>query len=311
MAKVGIIGTGLVGATFGYALTGSGVATEVVLIDVNRQRAEGEAMDLNHSVAFSQPMDFVAGDYPDLAGASVIVIAAGANQKPGQTRLDLVQTNVNIFRSIVPQVVKYAPDAIIVVVANPVDVLTYATIHLSGLPRGRVFGSGTTLDSGRLRYLLGDYYSIDPRSVHAYIIGEHGDSELPVWSSARVAGMPLPDFARAIGREHRQEDLDHIFDQVRTAADEIIRRKGATYYAIGSGLLRIVESLLRDQNTVLPVSTLLDGYQGVRDVCLSVPSIIGGAGVKHALPIALNDSEVAAFRHSAQLLKDIIAQAGI
>jgi L-lactate dehydrogenase len=311
MGKIGIIGSGLVGATFGYALTGSGVATEVVLIDVNRRRAEGEAMDLNHSVAFAQPMDFSAGDYPDLEGASVVVITAGANQKPGQTRLDLAQTNVNIFRNIVPQVVKYAPAAIIVVVANPVDVLTYATIRMSGLPPNRVFGSGTTLDTGRLRYLLGDYYGIDPRSVHAYIIGEHGDSELPVWSSARVAGMPLVDFERAIGREHRQANLDHIFDQVRTAADEIIQRKGATYYAIGSGLLRIVESVMRDQNTVLPVSALLDGYQDVHDVCLSIPSIIGSNGVKHALPIALNDREAAAFRHSAQVLREIIAQAGI
>lgn len=311
MAKVGIIGTGYVGATFGYALTMSGVATEVVLIDVNHQRAEGEAMDLNHSVAFSQPMDFIAGDYPDLKGAQVIVIAAGANQKPGQTRLDLVNTNVSIFRSIVPEVVKYAPDAIILVVANPVDVLTYATLKLSGLPANQVFGSGTTLDTGRLRYLLGDYYQIDPRSVHAYIIGEHGDSELPVWSSARIAGMPLADFEQAIGRTHSQANLDRIFEQVRTAAYEIIQRKGATYYAIGSGLLRIVESIIRDQNTVLPISALLDGYEDVRDICLSVPSIVGAQGIKHALPIALSASEAAAFRHSAAVLKDIIAQAGI
>lgn len=311
MAKVGIIGTGFVGATFGYALTGSGVATEVVLIDVNKRRAEGEAMDLNHSVAFGQPMQFVAGDYPDLVGASVIVIAAGANQKPGQTRLDLVNTNVAIFRNIVPQVVQHAPDAIIVVVANPVDVLTYATIKIAALPAGRVFGSGTVLDSGRLRTLLGEHFDIDPRSVHAYIIGEHGDSELPVWSSARIAGMPLADFSVAIGKDCLQTDLDSIFDQVRTAAYEIIQRKAATYYAIGSGLLRIVESILRNQNTVLPVSVPLDGYLGIRNVCLSLPSIIGGYGVKHILPITLDEQEAAAFRHSAQVLQDIIKQARI
>ncbi len=274
MPKVGIVGAGFVGATFGYALAASGVATEVVLIDVNKQRAEGEAMDLNHSVAFGPPMDFVAGDYPDLRGAQMVVITAGANQKPGQTRLDLVQTNVAIFRSIVPEVVKYAPDAVIVVVANPVDILTYATLRISGLPTHQVFGSGTVLDTGRLRYLLGEYYQIDPRSVHAYIIGEHGDSELPVWSSARIAGMSLAEFSAAMGKPHRQADLDGIFAQVRTAAYEIIQRKGATYYAIGSGLLRITESILRGQNTVLPVSGLLNGWAYLATMIIAPPSLL-------------------------------------
>jgi len=306
--RVAIVGTGNVGATTAYALLLSGHASEIVLIDANRTRAEGEAMDLNHSVPFVYPTRVWAGDYPDCAGAAVTVIAAGAAQKPGETRLQLVQKNAAIFKQIVPLVARHNPDGIILVTTNPVDVLTYVAWKVSGLPAGRVFGSGTILDTARFRYLLSQHYGVDPRSVHAYIIGEHGDSEVPVWSLANIAGMRLPDFCAAHGLGCDDAVLEEIFAGTRDAAYQIIERKGATYYAVATGLMRIVEAILRDQNTVLSVSSLIHDYYGIDDVCLSVPAVIDRGGVEKVLHLALDDREVAGLQQSARVLKETIAQ---
>ncbi len=304
--RVAIVGAGNVGATFAYALLLSGRAAEIVLIDANRTRAEGEAMDLNHSVPFTYPTRVWAGDYPDCAGAAITVITAGAAQKPGEARLQLVQKNAAIFGQIVPQVARHNPEGIILVTTNPVDVLTYVALKLSGLPAGHVFGSGTILDTARFRYLLSPHYGVDPRSVHAYIVGEHGDSEVPVWSLANIAGMRLPDFCAAHGLGCDDAELAEIFTRTRDAAYQIIERKGATYYAVATGLMRIVEAILRDQSTVLSVSSLIDGYYDVHDVCLSVPAVVDRGGIEKVLHLTLDEREVAGLQHSAQLLRGTI-----
>lgn len=306
--RVAIVGAGNVGASFAYALLLSGLATEIVLIDVNRAKAEGEAMDLNHAVPFAHPTRIWAGEYADCAGAAVTVVTAGAAQKPGETRLDLVKKNAAVFRQIVPEVARYNPDGLLIVATNPVDVLTYAAWKFSGLPAQRVIGSGTILDTARFRYLLSQHFGVDPRSVHAYIIGEHGDSEVPVWSLANIAGMRLPDFCAAQGVAHDQAAMDEIFQQTRDAAYHIIERKGATYYAIGAGLVRLVEAILRDQSTVLSVSSLTQDYYGLSDVCLSLPTVVDRGGVEQVLRLALSQDEIEGLRRSAEVLKAIIAQ---
>lgn len=306
-ARVAVVGTGNVGASFAYALLLSGLAAEIVLIDANQARAEGEAMDLNHTVPFAHPTQVWAGDYADCAGAAVTVIAAGANQAPGETRLDLVKKNAAIFGQIVPRVARHNPDGIILVATNPVDVLTYATWRLSGLPPARAIGSGTILDTARFRYLLSRHFQVDARSVHAYIIGEHGDSEVPVWSLANIAGMRLRAFCDAQGLPYEQAAMDDLFVQTRDAAYQIIQRKGATYYAVAAGLMRIVEAILRDQNTVLSVSSLIDGPYGLEDVCLSLPAIVSRAGVERVLQLPLDDAELAGLRRSAGILRQAIA----
>lgn len=306
--RVAIVGAGNVGATFAYALLLSGLASEIVLIDQNRARAEGEAMDLNHAVPFAPPARVWAGNYTDCASAAVTVITAGAAQKPGETRLDLVKKNAGIFRQIVPQIARHNPDGIILVTTNPVDVLAYVAWKLSGLPAQRVIGSGTILDTARFRYLLSQHYGVDPRSVHALIIGEHGDSEVPVWSLANIAGMRLKDFCCFQDVMYDQAKLDDIFRQTRDAAYHIIERKGATYYAIGAGLVRVVEAILRDQSTVLSVSTLIDKYYGIDDVYLSLPAVVDRGGIEGVLRLALDDSETIGLRRSAEVLKSTIAQ---
>jgi len=306
--RVAIVGVGNVGATFAYALLLSGLASEIVLIDQNRARAEGEAMDLNHAVPFASPARVWAGDYTDCAGAAVTVITAGAAQKPGETRLDLVKKNAGIFRQIVPQIARHNPDGIILVTTNPVDVLAYVAWKLSGLPAQRVIGSGTILDTARFRYLLSQHYGVDPRSVHALIIGEHGDSEVPVWSLANIAGMRLKDFCCFQDVMYDQAKLDDIFRETRDAAYHIIERKGATYYAIGAGLVRVVEAILRDQSTVLSVSTLIDKYYGIDDVYLSLPAVVDRGGIEGVLRLAIDDSETVGLRRSAEVLKSTIAQ---
>jgi L-lactate dehydrogenase len=306
--RVAIVGVGNVGATFAYALLFSGLAAEIVLIDTHRARAEGEAMDLNHAVPFAPPTRIWAGDYTDCAGAAVTLIAAGAAQKPGETRLDLVKKNAAIFRQIVPEIVRYNPQGIIVVATNPVDVLTYATWQWSGLPPRCVIGSGTILDTARFRYLLGQHCGVDSRSVHAYIIGEHGDSEVPVWSLANIAGMHLPAFCAAHGMTLDSAARDAIFHQTRDAAYAIIERKGATYYAVAAGLMRLIEAILRDQRTVLSTSSLIKGDYGIRDVCLSLPTVVDRSGVERVLHLELNADELVGLRRSAQVLQTTIAQ---
>lgn len=308
-ARVAIVGAGNVGATFAYALLLSGLAAEIVLIDVNRGRAEGEAMDLNHAVPFAHPTRIWAGEYADCAGAAVTVITAGANQRPVETRLDLVQKNAAIFREIVPAVVRHNPDGILLIATNPVDALTYASVKLSGLPRTRVIGSGTILDTARFRHLLSRHFQVDARSVHAFIVGEHGDSEVPVWSLANIAGMQLEAFCAVNGLVLDDDARRAIFEQTRDAAYHIIERKGATYYAVAAGLMRIVEAILRDQGTVLSVSTLIDdGSLGQGEVCLSLPTVVGRGGAERVLRLTLAPSEVEALNRSAEVLRSTIRQ---
>lgn len=309
--RVAVVGAGNVGATFAYALLLSGLAAEIVLIDKNHRKAEGEAMDLNHAIPFAHATRVWAGDYADCAGAAVSVLAAGASQAPGETRLDLLQRNAAIFADIVPQVVRHNPEGILLIATNPVDVLTYATLKVSGLPVARVMGSGTILDTARFRYLLSHHFGVDARSVHAFIIGEHGDSEVPVWSLANIAGMRLPEFCRAHGVALDRAAMDDIFRQTRDAAYHIISRKGATYYAVAAGLMRIVEAILRNQSTVLSVSHLVEDYYGIGDVCLSLPALVDRGGVQKLLRIELSEQEVEQLRHSADVLRRTIGKLGL
>ena len=306
--RVAVVGMGNVGATFAYALLLSGLSAEIVLIDVNRAKAEGEAMDLNHTEPFAHPTRTWAGDYSDCAGAAVTVVTAGAAQKPGETRLDLVKKNAEIFGKIIPEVAKHNPHGIILIATNPVDVLTYASLKLSGLPPQKVIGSGTILDTARFRHLLSEHYGVDPRSVHAQIIGEHGDSEVPVWSLANIAGMRLKDFAASVGKPFDQAKMDEIFKQTRDAAYYIIERKGATYYAVAAGLMRIVEAILRDQHTVLTLSSVVHDYYGINDVCLSLPTILTCNGIGTVLHPELSEVEQQGLKRSAEVLKQTIAK---
>jgi L-lactate dehydrogenase len=309
--RVAVVGAGNVGATFAYSLLISGLASEIVLIDANQAKAEGEAMDLNHAVPLESSTRIWAGSYSDCAGAAVTVITAGSAQRPGETRLDLIQRNFAIFQKIIPEVVRYNPDGLILVASNPVDVLSYATWKLSGLPASRVIGSGTILDTARFRYLLSQHAGVDPRSVHAYIIGEHGDSEVPVFSLANIAGMRLEVYCRANCTDFRSEIWENIFKQTRDAAYQIIERKGATFYAVASGLKRIVEAILRDQSTVLSVSTLIDGDYGIRDVYLSLPCIVDRGGIERYINLDLAPEEAEGLRKSAGVLQGIIHQLGL
>jgi len=309
--KVAVVGTGLVGSTFAYALLLNGLVGEIVLLDLNRQRAEGEAMDLNHAAPLSNPVRVWAGDYADLAGADVVVVSAGTAQKPGETRLDLVKRNATIFRDIIPRIATHNPTGILLIATNPVDVLSYVAWKASGFPSRRVIGSGTILDTARFRYLLGEQLQVDPRSVHAHIIGEHGDSEVPVWSLANVAGMRLNEFCSREKLKLGPEDRERIFQQTRDAAYEIIQRKGATYYAVAVGLLRIVESILHDQRTVFSVSSLVPGYYGIEDVYLSLPAVIGQGGVERVLHLPLSEQETVALRQSATVLRGVLDEVAV
>ncbi len=309
MSKVAIIGAGNVGSTFAYSLMISGLAREIVLVDRNLARARGECMDLNHGASFVPPVKIRAAGYEGCKGADIVVITAGVKQQKGQTRTDLTQANVEVFKDIIPKIVKYSKDAILLVVTNPMDILTYVTLKISGLPHKRVMGSGTVLDSSRFRYLLSENCHVDPRNVHAYIIGEHGDSELPVWSNANIGGMVLSDFC-PICDENRscnyKKRLDTIFEEVKNAAYKIIEAKGATFYAVGLALAKIVGAVLRDENSVLPVSTMVNGYYGISNVCLSIPSIVNKNGAEKFLRLKLSIPEQKQLQHSAKILKGIV-----
>ena len=301
------MGTGQVGTSFAYALMNRGIADEMVLVDSNAEKAVGEMMDFNHGLSFVKPMKISSGEYQHLAGSKVVIIAAGASQRPGETRLDLLARNAAIFRSIIPNVVKHNPDGIILIATNPVDILTYTSLDASGLPYSKVIGSGTILDTSRFRFLLGQYYGVDTRSVHAYIIGEHGDSEIPLWSLANIGGVRLQEFAPLRAKTYDQEEMNKLFISVRDAAYEIIKRKGATFYAIGLGLLSIVEAILGDFRSVLSVSTLMMGQYGVRDICLSLPCVVGANGIEEILMLNLSKEEEDGFRASAEKLKTTLA----
>jgi L-lactate dehydrogenase len=301
--KVAIIGAGHVGATFAYSLLLSGLAGEIVLIDANKKRAEGEVMDLNHSVPLTHPARVRQGDFSDCAGAHVVVVSAGTPQREGETRLDLLQRNIAVFKDIIPAIIRNNRDGILLIATNPVDILSYAAWKLSGFPASRVIGAGTVLDTARFRAILSSRLSLDPRNVHAYVIGEHGDAEVPVWSLANIAGMTLDEYCMAMGCEIEKEERAEIARQVRDAAYEIIARKGSTHFAVAAGLLRIVESILRSQNSILTVSNLVSGYYEIDDVYLSLPGIINERGVRNLLELNLDFREQKALRDSAQAMR--------
>ena len=309
--KVAIIGCGFVGSASAFALMQSGLFSEMVLLDVDHKKAEGEAMDISHGEAYARPMRIYAGNYDDIADAAIIVITAGANQKPGETRLDLVQKNVGIFKTIIPEIAKRNYQGILLIVANPVDILTYTAQKLSGLPEGRVIGSGTVLDTARFREILGSHLGVDSRSVHAFIVGEHGDSELPVWSTANVAGVPINKFCELRGHFNHQTAMKRIADEVKNSAYEIIERKKATYYGIAMAVKRICEAIVRDEKSVLPVSNRMHGAYGIDGITLSMPAIVGKNGVELQMPISLDGHEALALKASADMLKKIAADAGV
>ena len=304
--KVGIIGCGFVGSSSAFALMQSGLFSEMVLNDVDTERAEGEALDISHGLPFAKPMKIYAGGYDDMMDCSIIVITAGAGQKPGETRLDLVKKNVGIFKGIIPEIAKRKYEGILLIVANPVDILTYAAIKLSGFPENRVFGSGTVLDTARLKYLLGEHLSIDNRSVHAFIIGEHGDSEIAAWSSANVSGIPLNDFCELRGHIEHDASMQRIAEDVKNTANEIIKKKKATYYGIAMSVRRICEAIIRDEKSILPVSSMQHGEFGISGVSLSIPAIVGRQGVERVVPIDLSPEEKKELIASADTLKKVI-----
>lgn len=309
--KIVIVGAGFVGTTFAYSLLIRGLASQVVIIDVDKMRAEGEVMDLNHGMPFAYPAKIWAGDYPDCKDADVVVIAVDKGQKIGQSRLDLAEGNCEILKQIVPEITKHNRECILLVVTNPLDVMTYAALKLSGFPKNRVIGSGTILDTARLRYLLSEYLKVDPRNVHAYIIGEHGDSEVPVWSLANVAGIRLKDYCPICNVPYDAEVFNDLFLKVRNAGYEIIKRKGRTNYAVALGLTKIVESIIRDENAIVTVSCLLEDYHGVSDICLSVPVILNRSGVKETIRLPLDDEEIADFQKSAAIIKKVASSLGL
>lgn len=304
--KAAMIGCGAVGATSAFCLMQSGLFSELVLIDANQQKAEGEATDLSHGLPFGRPMKIYAGTYDDLADCYLIIITAGAAQKPDETRIDLVNKNVQIFKSIIPEIVKRNTEGILLVVSNPVDILTYVTLKLSGFPTNRVIGSGTVLDTARLKYLLGEHLQVDSRSIHAFIIGEHGDSELAVWSSANVSGVDLNHFCELRGHYNHMEAMERIYTDVRDSAYEIIEKKGATYYGIAMAVRRICESIIRNEHSILPISSLICGHYGLEDVCMGVPTVVGRNGAETVLDIPLNGLEQRKLMASADALRKVL-----
>ncbi len=309
--KVVIIGAGAVGSTFAYALQIRGTVREIVLIDMDKKLAEGEAMDLNHGAFFAPPVNIRPGDYEDCAGADIVAVCAGAKQKPSQSRMDLVSTNVEICRGIVEKIIEHTTESILLIVTNPVDVLTYAALRFSGLPKQQVIGSGTVLDSARFRYLLHRHCRIDPRNVHAYVLGEHGDSEVPAWSIATHGGMNILDCCETCNRNCSQVDYERISRQVRDSAYHVIEAKGATNYAVGLALVRIATAIIRNENSVLTVSTLLDGQYDIADVCMSVPVILSGSGVGRYICPELSPGELEQLRASADAIRNVQRQVGL
>ncbi|MCS6860137.1 MAG: L-lactate dehydrogenase [Abditibacteriales bacterium] len=308
--KVGIVGSGLVGSVTAYAMVLQGVASEVVLIDQNRPLAEAHAQDILHATPFARPAQIAAGDYADLSGAGVVVLTAGVAQRPGETRLQLLQRNAQVFADILPLVSRHAGEAILLIATNPVDVMTAVATRLAALPAERVIGSGTILDTARFRALLGEHLGVSPQSVHAYVLGEHGDSEVLVWSEAKVGGVDVDQFAKQIGRPLTLAERQRIDDGVRRAAYRIIEGKGATYYGIGAALARLTRAIFHDERALLTVSMLNPYVEGVPDVALSLPRIIGRDGVLATLTPTLNADERAALRRSAEILKEATTQIG-
>lgn len=309
--KAAIIGCGFVGASIAFRFLQQGLFSQLVLVDVNREKAEGEAMDLSDGLPYAEAMEITAGGYDDIADCALIVITAGANQKPGETRLDLIGKNISILKGVIGEITARDFGGILLVVSNPVDVLTYAAWKLSGYPKNRVIGSGTVLDTARLKQILGEKLGVDSRNVHAFIVGEHGDSELAVWSGANVSGMDLDQFCHLRGDPLDRPEMERIYQGVRDSAYEIIRRKGATYYGIAMAVGRIAQCILRDEKAVLPISAVLEGQYGLEGLCLSVPSIVGKSGLEEVLEIPLSAEEREALAASARQMQEAIASVGL
>lgn len=306
--KVTIIGAGFVGATIAYALMNAGTASEIALVDLNAKKVEGEVMDLNHGISFVPPVRIKEGTYADCADSNIVIITAGASQKNGETRIDLLKRNIEIFRNIIPKITEYNKNCILLVVSNPVDIMAYAAYKISGMPANQVIGSGTVLDSSRFRYLLSKHCGVNAQNVHAYIIGEHGDTEVPAWSITNIAGIPIEQYCIKCTNNKNCKSKETIFEDVKNSAYKIIEDKGATYYAIGLAVRRIVEAILRDENSILPVSSLMQNYYGTDDVYLSLPTTVNIHGINKVLELPLNDNEIKYFRKSAETLKSYIKQ---
>ncbi len=307
--KVGIVGSGFVGATAAYAMVLQGVAREIVLIDLNAARAKAEADDIVHAAPFSHPAHVYAGDYADLAGSQVVVITAGVGQKPGETRLQLLERNAAVFRSVIPRILTHAPNAVLLVTTNPVDVMTHLAARFAaahGVPSSRVIGSGTVLDTGRFQSLLGRYLDVDPHHIHGYVLGEHGDSEVIAWSAVRVGNLALDDFNRKRGVMLDKAIREEITHRVRDAAYSIIEGKGATYYGIGAALSEIVDVILHNRRSIMTVCTPVPDVAGVKDVTVSLPHLVGGSGVIASFPPSLSDSEQAMLARSAGIIREAI-----
>lgn len=310
LRKAGIIGCGYVGASVAFRFLQQGLFSHLVLLDANREKAEGEAMDLSDGMPYGAAMEIVAGDYDDLADCALVVVTAGANQKPGESRLELIGRNTAIMESILKELTAREFGGVLLIVSNPVDALTHAAWRLSGYPKERVIGSGTVLDTGRFKQLLGEELGVDSRNVHAFIIGEHGDSELAVWSGASVSGLALDDFCALRGKALGPEERERLYREIQGSANAIIERKGATYYGIAMAVGRIAECIVKDEHAVLPISVVLEGEYGLEGVALSVPAIVGRNGLEKILEIPLEDEEYRALQASARQLKDAMGERG-
>jgi len=312
--KISVIGCGNVGMRYTYALMIKGIARKIVLVDLDKKKLGGEVIDLSHSTPFTSPVEVIAGEYSDIKDSNLVVITAGKKQKAGQTRLDVAKDNVDLFRVIVPEIYKYAPRAIYLIVSNPVDILSFATYKFSRKNPKEVIGSGTVLDTARFKFLLGKHCNVDPRNVHAYILGEHGDTEVPIWSKAMLGGGSLKDYCPVCNNHEkcdRETELNKIFEDVRDSAYEIIERKGETSYGIGLSLVRITQALINNENSILPVSCYIDDYIGINDVYLSLPAVLNSEGIRDILKLELNNEEQEKLRHSAQTLKNVLNAVGL
>ena len=310
-SKISIIGSGFVGSTTAFAIMDSGLASDIVLVDVNRDKSEAEAMDLTHGAAFVKTVNITAGLIEDTNDSDLIIITAGIGPKPGETRLDILNKNIPIFKDIVPKLVQFSPNAIFLVVSNPVDILSYITFKFSGLPSHRVIGSGTVLDTSRFKSILSKQFEVDARNIHAYIIGEHGDSEIAAWSTIKIAGMSIEEYCMLDKLEFNDDFKDYITNEVKHAAYEIINRKGYTNYAVALAVRRITEAILGDEQSILTVSGLLDGENNIDDVYMAMPCIVGRSGIRKIIPIPLSTDESEKLMHSAVLLKDIIKKSNL
>ncbi len=309
MNKISIIGTGSVGSTIAYTLTVMGLASEIVMIDINSEKALGEALDIRQGTPFCNACSVYAGDYRDAVDSDIVILTSGIARKPGQTRLELAQTNVNITKSIIPEITKYAPNAVYIIVSNPVDVLTYTFHKFSDIPESHIIGSGTILDTARLRARLSEYYDINQSNVHAYVFGEHGDSSFIPWSVANISNVPIKDCARLIttpGIERPELDPEDVEQYVRKSGGRVIARKGATFYAVSVSVCHICKCLLGGLDTTMTVSTMMHGEYGIEDVCLSTLALVGNGGVRGKVNVPLTDDEVAKLRYSAETLKNVI-----